>query len=53
MRIVLLLFLVLTLVEIEMPTAADAAEWRSCRAGKCGVRAGGCINGKCKRPVRR
>lgn len=49
----LLIALVWTLIEVEMPSAADAAEWRGCKNGKCSVRAGGCVNGKCKRPVRR
>lgn len=53
MRLFLLIALAWTLIEVEMPTVASAAEWCGGKNGKCSVRAGGCVNGKCKRPVRR
>lgn len=50
MKTLFFVFLVLTLMEIEMPTAADAAERRTCIGGNCGVRTvrqGGCVGGRC------
>ena len=57
MKTLLFVFLVLALIEIEMPSAAEAAERRNCAGGECGVRAvrqGGCVGGRCSifRPFR-
>lgn len=57
MKTLLFVFLVLTLIEIEMPSAAEAAGRRSCVGGECGVRTvrqGGCVGGRCSifRPAR-